>query len=882
MTRARWWRPTSRDRRRDHVAGDRRRAGARRDLRPDGGGNRPRVRRAPARQLRLRAADHGGRVRARSRGRAGLAPLGRDRALLRGRARALVRDGAARLPAAALPVAGGDARRHVRRRVPAPVDRVALVRPARQDRGLVRGVEPARDDPRRRRAQDHDRGDRRCRRLPRRAAAPSGTDRDRATHAGGGDGLPDRAADRRRREPGDRRRGADLRPAGRRDRGAVDGADAARDAGLRAARHDRRPCRRRARRHEPAAQRDARRLCDRLRLRPARRRAPDRPEPVPALVPLRRGHPRPAGTAERPLRAQGRRGGAAGMRWSYLTAPAALIALTGLIGSLFERSTEIYVINTLVALVVVVALYLFVGNSGVVSFGHVAFVAVGAWTAGVLTIPAEEKSALLPSLFPWLAERESGNVLSLLAAAVVGAVFAALVGLPLMRLSGLAAGIATFGVLEITHNVLRYYEKIGPGTTAFSAVPETTDLLQATIGGLIAVLAAFTYQNSRFGRQLRATREDPAAARAVGISVYRQRLLSFALSGAVAGFAGRLADRRRGRADGARPDPAPERAHRRPRAAAAAAEDCVRVCIVGCGAVGSLFAANLASLDDVEVWAYDLARDHVDAINEGGLRLTGAGDVHATEIRATADASELPACDFGIVATKAMHTEAAIAATAHAFADGAVASVQNGVGNEEAIAPHVARVIRGTTFPAGKIVEPGVVQWDVKGDTTFGPFEPSPASREEIERLAEACTRGGMPTSAVEDARGAQWRKVIFNASTNPIGALTGLTHGRVCERPELRRLVSRLVDEGKAVAHAQGIVLDADPEALIDHAAKPEVAYGHKASMLQDVEARRLTEVDWLNGGIVRFGREHGVPTPLNQAVVALIKGVEASWTLN
>ena len=228
------------------------------------------------------------------------------------------------------------------------------------------------------------------------------------------------------------------------------------------------------------------------------------------------------------------------MRWSHLVGPAALVALAGLIGTLFERSTEIYVINTLVALVVVVALYLFVGNSGVVSFGHVAFVAVGAWTAGVLTIPAEEKSALLPSLFPWLAERESGNVVSLLAAAAVGAVFAALVGLPLMRLSGLAAGIATFGVLEITHNVLRYYEKIGPGTTAFSSVPETTDLLQATIGGLIAVLVAFAYQNSRFGRQLRATREDSAAARAVGISVYRQRLLSFALSGAVAGFAGGL------------------------------------------------------------------------------------------------------------------------------------------------------------------------------------------------------------------------------------------------------------------------------------------------------------------------------------------------------
>jgi 2-dehydropantoate 2-reductase len=294
--------------------------------------------------------------------------------------------------------------------------------------------------------------------------------------------------------------------------------------------------------------------------------------------------------------------------------------------------------------------------------------------------------------------------------------------------------------------------------------------------------------------------------------------------------------------------------------------------------VGSLFAAHLAQLDEVEVWAYDLDRAHVDAINAEGLRLTGAGEI-VGRLRATADASELPSCDFGIVATKSMHTESAIAATAHAFAGGAVATVQNGVGNEESVARHVARVIRGTTFPAGKVLEPGVVQWDVKGDTTLGPFEPSSASPEEVERLADACTRGGMPTEAVSDARPAQWRKVIFNAATNPVGALTGLTHGRVCERPLLRALVSGLVDEGKAVAAAQGIVLDADPEELIDHAAKPEVAYDHKASMLQDVEARRATEIDYLNGGIARFGRELGVPTPLNDAMTALVKALEDSW---
>jgi 2-dehydropantoate 2-reductase len=304
----------------------------------------------------------------------------------------------------------------------------------------------------------------------------------------------------------------------------------------------------------------------------------------------------------------------------------------------------------------------------------------------------------------------------------------------------------------------------------------------------------------------------------------------------------------------------------------------VKVCIVGCGAVGSLFAANLARLDDVEVWAFDVSQAHVDAINAHGLRLTGAGDV-VGHPRATTDPDELPPCNFGIVATKGMHTDGAVAATARAFTNGAVASVQNGVGNEEVVARYVPRVIRGTTFPAGKVLEPGVVQWDVKGDTTFGPFEPQPASAGEIEALADACTRAGMPTTAVADARPAQWRKVIFNSATNPVGALTRLTHGRVCERPDLRALVSALVDEGKAVAAAQGITLDADPEELIDHAAKPDVAYDHKASMLQDVEARRATEIDFLNGGIGRVGRELGVPTPLNDAITSLIKGLEASW---
>ena len=223
-----------------------------------------------------------------------------------------------------------------------------------------------------------------------------------------------------------------------------------------------------------------------------------------------------------------------------LAAPCVLVVAVALLGTLVSASSEGYFVDTLVKVSIVVALYVFIGNSGVLSFGHVSFVALGAWTAGVLSVPTAEKPAIMPNLAHFLRSTTVGNFPSLLLAALAGGVFALVVGLALMRLSGLAAGIATFGVLEITHNVLRYYEKIGPGLNTFSSVPETTGLWQASIGALVAIGVAFAYQRSRFGRMLRATREDAPAASAVGISVYRQRLGAFVVSGVLAGLAGGL------------------------------------------------------------------------------------------------------------------------------------------------------------------------------------------------------------------------------------------------------------------------------------------------------------------------------------------------------
>jgi branched-chain amino acid transport system permease protein len=223
-----------------------------------------------------------------------------------------------------------------------------------------------------------------------------------------------------------------------------------------------------------------------------------------------------------------------------LVGPAVLVIAAALLGTVVSLSTQSYFTDALVKVAIVVALYVFIGNSGVLSFGHISFVAVGAWTAGVLSVPAAEKPAIMPSLLHVLRDRTVGNLPSLALAALVGGICALIVAVPLMRLSGLAAGIATFGVLEITHNLLRYEERIGPGLNTFSSVPETTGLLQAALGALAVIVVAFVYGRSRFGRMLRATREDSAAARAAGVSVYRQRLTAFVLSGLLAGLAGGL------------------------------------------------------------------------------------------------------------------------------------------------------------------------------------------------------------------------------------------------------------------------------------------------------------------------------------------------------
>jgi 2-dehydropantoate 2-reductase len=303
----------------------------------------------------------------------------------------------------------------------------------------------------------------------------------------------------------------------------------------------------------------------------------------------------------------------------------------------------------------------------------------------------------------------------------------------------------------------------------------------------------------------------------------------------------------------------------------------VRVAVIGCGAIGSLYAAHLARVPGVEVWAVDPWAGHAEAMEARGLRVTGLADF-TVQVNARTDGGDLPACDFGLVATKALHTRAAVRSARAALAGAAVVSVQNGLGNEEVIAEYVPRVIRGSIVTAGAIVAPGVVRYDAPGDSWFGPFEPRPAPMATVARLARLLTEGGLLTHALEDARGPQWTKVIFNAATSPLAALTGLPVGRVCTDALLSEQVERLIAEAEAVCERAGIVLTRSPREAVAEAIAG--AFDHKPSMLQDVLARRATEIDVLNGGIAAEGRRAGIATPLHDGMVALVKGLERSWS--
>jgi 2-dehydropantoate 2-reductase len=303
-----------------------------------------------------------------------------------------------------------------------------------------------------------------------------------------------------------------------------------------------------------------------------------------------------------------------------------------------------------------------------------------------------------------------------------------------------------------------------------------------------------------------------------------------------------------------------------------------RVCIIGCGSIGSLYAAHLARV--AEVWAYVRRPEHARALNENGLRVTGSHEFHA-HLRATHVPAELPKFDLGIVSCKATQTAEAIGPVAHLFDNGAILSAQNGLGAEEIIADLAkAYVIRGTTFMSGTRHSDTEVQYELDTATWMGPFEPTNTPFSLVKQAADLLIASGLRAVALEDARPAQWSKLIFNASVNAVSALTELPHSphyaQENQFADLGHLLHDLIEEGKRVAAAVGIQLYEDPWDMNKIGAQTD----HPPSMLYDIRNKLRTEVDFLGGAIAREALRAGIPAPLHTALYRLIKGKEASWT--
>jgi 2-dehydropantoate 2-reductase len=310
-----------------------------------------------------------------------------------------------------------------------------------------------------------------------------------------------------------------------------------------------------------------------------------------------------------------------------------------------------------------------------------------------------------------------------------------------------------------------------------------------------------------------------------------------------------------------------------------------RVCVVGAGVIGSLYAAHLARVAEVEV----LTRrdEHAAALNERGLRVSGKSDFTAP-VRATADAAGLADVDLVIVATKATQLEDAARQLAGRFPRATVMTIQNGLGAEELVRGYGDwPLISAVTFMSGVRHDDAHVEYELDTETWLGPFAGT-ATYERAQEIEALIASAGLRARAFPDLRPAQWSKLIFNATVNTVSALTDLPHVSqfaARERPtDLGHLVHDLVEEGKAVAAAAGVALHEDPWEMNVHAVRrgetlaAEGQYAHVPSMLEDVRARHPTEIDFITGALVREAERLGVPVPLHTAMYRLVKARESA----
>jgi len=304
----------------------------------------------------------------------------------------------------------------------------------------------------------------------------------------------------------------------------------------------------------------------------------------------------------------------------------------------------------------------------------------------------------------------------------------------------------------------------------------------------------------------------------------------------------------------------------------------VRIAIVGAGAMGCLF-GGLLSQSGEEVVLIDKVPKVVAALRERGVRLHEPDRVANVPVTAAGDAESAGRADLVLVMVKAQHTKAAAAGLRPLLGPGtAILTLQNGLGAAQILAEHVdpRRVLVGVTAQGATLVGPGEIRHGGSGESVLGPYcgagaDPGPAAR--------VLTRAGLAARAVDNPWPAVWRKLAINCGINPIAALTGVLNGQIPEIPEAAALLGDAVREAAAVARAARVDLG-DADALVQQVLDVARATGaNRASMGQDVDARRSTEIEFINGAVVREGERIGVPTPVNRTLTRLVTALAATF---
>ncbi len=303
----------------------------------------------------------------------------------------------------------------------------------------------------------------------------------------------------------------------------------------------------------------------------------------------------------------------------------------------------------------------------------------------------------------------------------------------------------------------------------------------------------------------------------------------------------------------------------------------MKTVIIGAGAMGSLFGGLLA-VSKEEVWLVDIREDHIQALGSAGLTVEERGKIQTIPVHATKDVASIGKADLVLFFVKAYHTEKAVSdALALQKDDTVFLTLQNGLGNEEAICKQVEprKVILGVTNHGATFLGPGRIRHAGWGKTYIGELDGKVTPR--VTQIAQLFTKAGIESEVSSNIQGVVWNKLFINVGINAVAALTGLKNGRLLDYPETLRLMQVLVSEAIAVARKKEIPIEGNPLETVKAVA--EATRENRCSMGQDIDNRRKTEIDVINGAVVREAERLGIAVPFNQAITDLVKVIEKTF---